>query len=463
MKAIDENVNEVIRRRLCLTVPVMKTLMTIAVILFVSLLAHGEDFLPAFPGAEGFGAKTAGGRGGKVLFVTNLNDDGPGSLRAAIAQEGLRIIVFRTGGTIRLKSHLRIEHPYVTIAGQTAPGGGILLREAGLYVSTHDAIIRHLRIRIGASTVEKYDTQDCLHIGDGPEVCNVIVDHCSFSWSIDEIASVVSQAHDVTLQWCIIAEALREPLKLDKKRHHAYCLMLGNYPDRVSVHHNLLAHCDHRNPRIQGGTHDFVNNLVYNWGYFTAVFSRDPNVNFVGNYYKPGPESRLCLPLEEKPDDMGRVYVRGNRSVQRPSDDLPEWEKTVGVPAQERRALDPFPVVPVTTAAAEDAYEQVLVHAGARCPSLDGVDRRILSDVHNGTGRVIDRPEEVGGFPEISAGKPPRDSDSDGIPDSWEARRGLDPRDSSDGSEDRDGDGYTNVEEYLNELAESYSKAAGES
>lgn len=422
--------------------------------IFASILAvssvYAGDFPPAFPGAEGLGARTPGGRGGRVLFVTNLNDSGAGSLRAAVETEGRRIVVFRTGGTIRLKSHLRITEPYLTIAGQTAPGGGILIRDAGVYVSTHDVIIRYLRVRIGASTVEKYDTQDCLHIGDGPGVHDVIVDHCSFSWSIDEVASVVSQAHDVTLQWCIIGEALEAPLKLDKKRDHAYCLMLGNYPDKVSVHHNLLAHCEHRNPRIQGGTHDFVNNLVYNWGYFTAVFSRDPNVNFVGNYYKPGPDSRLCLPLEEKPDDMGRVYVRGNRSVQRPTDDLPEWKLTVGVPEEGHRAIDPFEVVPVKTTTAEKAYSQILAHAGARLPQLDAVDRRILNDVRNGTGKVIDRPEEVAGFPRIARGKPPTDSDNDGIPDTWEKKRGLNPNDASDSKADRDGDGYTNVEEYFN-------------
>ena len=434
----------------------MKTLMIILVSAFLGSLVYANDFLPAFPGAEGFGARTGGGRGGKVFFVTNLYDDGPGSLRHAIGIKGPRIIIFRTGGTIRLKSHLRINEPYLTIAGQSAPGGGILLRDAGMYVSTHDVVIRHLRIRIGASRVEEYDTQDCLHVGDGDGVYNIMIDHCSFSWSIDEVASVVSRAHDVTLQWCIIAEALREPLKLDKQRHHAYCLMLGNYPNHVSIHHNLLAHCEHRNPRIQGGTHDFVNNVVYNWGYFTAVFSRDPNVNFVGNFYKPGPESRLCLPLEEKPDDMGRVYVRGNRCLQRPTDNLPEWEQTVGVSAEKHRAPKPFLVVPVKTTTAEEAYRQVLNSAGARLPMLDAVDHRILKDVRNGTGRVIDLPEEVGGFSQISKGMSPRDSDHDGMPDAWEIKYSLDPNDPSDNIGDRDGDGYTNVEEYLNKLTESH-------
>ena len=423
---------------------------------FILVLSGCEVRLsvPSFPGAEGFGSKTPGGRGGKVLWVTNLNDDGPGSLRAAILQNGPRTILFRVGGTIRLKRHLRIEEPYITIAGQTAPGGGILLRDAGLYVSTHDVILRHLRVRIGASTVEKYDTQDCLHVGDGEQVHDVIVDHCSFSWSIDEVAGVVSGAHDVTFQWCIFAEPLDEPMKLHKKRSHAYCLMLGNTPNRVSVHHNLLTHSAHRNPRIQGGRHDFVNNVVYNWGYFTAVFSRNPEVNFVGNYYKPGPESRRCLPLEEKPGDLGKVYVKGNRSLQRPSDDLPEWGLTVGVDPNTHRVWEPFEVVPVRTTDADTAYRDVLAQAGARMPKLDAVDKRILNEVKIGTGKIIHRPEEVGGFPEIANGRPPKDTDQDGMPDEWETRHGLHPTDGTDHRQDRDSDGYTNLEEFLNELAQ---------
>jgi len=414
---------------------------------------RAAETLPAFPGAEGFGSKTPGGRGGRMLFVTNLKDDGPGSLRAAVRVKGPRIVVFRVAGTIRLKSHLRIEEPYLTVAGQTAPGGGILLRDAGLYVSTHDVVVRHLRVRIGASDVEPYDTQDCLHIGDGEGVHDVIADHLSLSWSIDEVGGATSRAHDITIQWCIFAEGLREPLKVGKDRKHAFCMMLGNFPNRVSAHHNLLANCEHRNPRIQGGTHEFVNNVVYNWGYFSGVFSRYPNVNFIGNYYKPGPESRLCLPIVDNAKDMGRIYVRGNRSVQRPNDELPEWERTVNAPADSHRVLTPFEAVPLRVTSAEDAYEKVLAKAGARLPKLDAVDQRILNDVKNKTGKIIDRPEEVGGYPVLEGGTPPPDSDMDGMPDQWEKACGMDPKDPADASRDRNGDGYTNIEDYLNELA----------
>jgi len=424
----------------------------IFVFLFFGAQLFAGDNIPAFPGAEGFGANTPGGRGGKILFVNNLNDDGPGSFRAAVQTKGPRIVIFRVGGTIRLKSHLRIEEPYITIAGQAAPGGGILLRDAGLYVSTHDVIVRYLRVRIGASTVEKYDTQDCLHIGDGEGVHDVIVDHCSLSWSIDEVGGAVSHSHEITIQWCIFAEPLNEPLQVGKKREHAYCMMLGNYPNHVSVHHNLLAHSEHRNPRIQGGTHDFVNNVVYNWGYFSGVFSRYPNVNFVGNYYKPGPESRNCLPIVEKEKDMGRIYVRGNRSPFRLADGLMEWYLTVNAPPDSHRALEPFPVVPVKTTDAETAYDDVLAGVGARLPRLDAVDRRILKDVVDGTGKIIDRPEEVGGYPVIESGVPPQDSDNDGMPDEWEKCHGLDPENAKDAHLDHDGNGYSNIEDYLNEL-----------
>ncbi len=411
------------------------------------------ETLPAFPGAEGFGAKTPGGRGGRVLFVTSLNDDGPGSLREAVRTKGPRIVVFRVGGTIRLKSHLRIEEPFITIAGQTAPGGGILLRDAGLYVSTHDAVVRHLRVRIGASDVEPFDTQDCLHIGDGEGVHDVIVDHLSLSWSIDEVGGATSRAHDITIQWCIFAEGLREPLKVGKDRKHAFCMMLGNFPNRVSAHHNLLANCEHRNPRIQGGTHDFVNNVVYNWGYFSGVFSRYPNVNFVGNYYKPGPESRLCLPIVDNAKDMGWIYVKGNRSKQRSNDGLPEWDLTVNAPADSHRVAIPFQVVPVRTTSADSAYSDVLAGAGARLPKLDAVDRRILNDVKNKTGKIIDRPEEVGGYPVLESGTPPQDTDMDGMPDQWEKANGTNPKNPADGARDRNGDGYTNIEDYLNASA----------
>ncbi len=413
----------------------------------VSPTARGAD---AFAGAAGFGTQTAGGRGGRTIQVTTLADDGPGSLRAAVTAQGPRTVVFRVGGTIALTRHLRITEPFVSVFGQTAPGSGILIRNAGLYVETHDVIIQHIRVRIGASDVEKYDTQDCLHI-EGEKCHRIVVDHCSFSWSIDEAVGISAGAHDITVSWCCIAEPLRQPLELDKKRHHAYAVMLGNTPNRISFHHNLIATSQHRNPRIQGGLHDVRNNVVYNWGYFAAVFSRRPKVNFIANYYKAGPESRPVVPLCDKPDEMGTVYVKGNISPLRPSDDLPEWKLTCVAAEAQARSLTPFAVPPVPTVPADVAYGAVLSRAGCTLPERDAVDRRIVEDVKKGRGTIIDRPEERGGYPALKTGNPVPDRDRDGLPDAWERSHGLDPDDPSDAAAPSM-DGYSSLESYIHSL-----------
>lgn len=430
---------------------------------FVAATSNTASALPAFPGAEGFGSETRGGRGGRVIAVTNLDDDGPGSLRAACRAKGARIVVFRVGGTIRLKKHLRITEPFITIAGQSAPGGGILLRDAGLWIETHDVVVRFIRVRIGPSLNEYYGSQDCVHI-EGKDCCNVVVDHCSFSWSVDECASARGPAHDITFSWNIIAEALRTPFtnqELGKddedSRSHSMGMMLGGNPDRCSVHHNLIAHCNSRNPRIQGGTHAFVNNVVYDWGYMTATFSRDPKVNFIGNYYRRGPSSLDQPPIVNE-QGLGKVYVKGNRSSRRPSDSLPEWELTTDAPVA-HQAKEPFAMPPLKITSADQALEDVLAHAGCTLPQRDAVDDRILRNARLGMGGKIDRPEQVGGYPEIAAGAPPRDSDADGMPDDWETAQRLDPNDPTDGPKDRDRDGYTNVEEYLNSIVEQWMHA----
>jgi hypothetical protein len=347
--------------------------------------------------------------------------------------------------------------PFVTIAGQTAPGDGILIRNAGLYIDTHDVIVRNIRVRIGASLVEEYDTQDPLHI-EGEGCHDIVVDHCSFSWSIDEAVGISAGAHDITMSWSIIGWPLNQPFtkeQIGKKREHAYGVILGNHPNHVTLHHNLIANAQHRSPRIQGGTHEFSNNLVYNWGYFAGVFSRNPNVNFIANYYKAGPDSRIVPPICDKPGEIGKVYIRKNISPLRSADHLPDafWSTCVD-PEAEARAEEPFPTAPLHYTSAVNAYIDVLAGAGCRVPALDFVDYCILSDVVNGTGEIIDRPEDVGGFPEIKGGEPPKDSDNDGMPDEWETQHGLNPRNPHDGNEDGNGDGYTNLEEYLNGLAE---------
>jgi pectate lyase len=424
-----------------------------------ALAACRTASIPAFPGAEGFGTDTPGGRGGRVIAVTTLADGGPGSLREALTAKGPRIVVFRVGGTIALKSHLHITEPYITVAGQTAPGGGILIRDAGLYVDAHDVVLRHLRVRIGASTVEEYNTQDPIRIEGTAH--HVVVDHCSFSWSIDECASARGPGHDITYQWCIIGEALKQPFPKEmtdnEDRSHSMGMILGGNPDRCTTHHNLILHNNSRNPRIQGGLHDVRNNLVYHWRSIPAMFSRNPRVNFIGNYYKPGPETwrKEAIWTEEKDwVQVGTIYVKGNRTPRRPSDDLPEWALTCSGPPEGHEVKVPFPAPPVRTTTAEEAYAEVLAKAGATRPKRDAVDERLINDVRNGTGKLIDRPEEVGGFPVIEGGEAPPDADGDGMPDAWERERGLDPANPKDAAADRDGDRYTNIEEYINTLAD---------
>ena len=408
--------------------------------------------LPAFPGAEGFGSDTVGGRGGRVVEVTNLSDSGPGSLRAACEEKRPRTVVFRVGGTIRLKSRLRVREPFITIAGQTAPGGGILLRDAGLFIETHDVVVRHLRVRVGESRVEGSGAQDCVNISahDPGETYSVVVDHCSFSWSIDEVGDAYGPVSNITFQWCIFAEGLRN--SIHHKGSHSMGLLLGKNVSRT-VHHCLLASNNTRNPRIGGGVADFENNVIYNWGGTCCWPSGNPHVNFIGNYYKPGPDSRLTE-RQIVGTDVGSIYVNGNITPYRSNEGIPDWAVVQSDIAESaHRAASRFDAPPITVQPALTAYRMILEGAGATLPVRDAVDRRIVREVRARKGRIIDNPDQVGGFPEIAGGEAPPDRDHDGMPDSWEVARSLDPGDPSDSAGDRDGDGYSNLEECINGLA----------
>jgi pectate lyase len=255
--------------------------------------------LPVFPGAEGFGTRTPAGRGGKVIEVTSLADDGPGTLRAAINDPAPRIIVFRVGGTIELSGELAVSHPFVTVAGQTAPGGGICVKNAGIGIFTHDVLIQHIRVRPGNEGRGEPDNNDAVSIlgrhGNVAGAYNVVLDHISASWGEDETVSTWYGAHDITISWCIISEALNR--SRHRKRTHSAGLLVGDGSEHVSVHHCLLAHNDFRNPLFSsGGTHDFVNNVIYNWGAIPAeIFDQDSNsfLNLVGNTFRPGPSTQL--------------------------------------------------------------------------------------------------------------------------------------------------------------------------
>lgn len=437
----------------------------------------GQLNLPAFPGAEGFGAATPGGRGGKVVEVTNLNDAGPGSLRSAIEEPGPRITVFRVAGTIALKSSLRITHPYLTIAGQTAPGAGITLRgdwpgnEGLLEITTHDVIVRFLTIRAGPPSA-----------GDGIEVFasdthethNILIDHNSVSWAVNRNLATWYDVHDVSIQWNIFSEAL--DCSIHAKGCHSKGVLLGGYASdeeksqpgayNISLHHNLMAHNGERNPYIKAaGIIDVVNNVVYNpFGTFSHIDMESQLaadlVNYRFNYFKPGPDTEMkygVRALNAGPFGA-EIFVQGNIGPQREHDDLPEIN-LVDPDSRMFVVSQPFPVESITTTSAVQAYDQVLKGAGAgmglNCegifvPRRDAIDSRIVDEVRQGTGKIIDDPSEVGGWLSIESAAACDDTDHDGMPDNWEKQHGFDLFDPADAIKDLNGNGYTNLEEYLN-------------
>jgi hypothetical protein len=410
--------------------------------------------LPAFPGAEGFGSQTIGGRGGQVIKVTNLNDSGAGSFRAAVTSAGARIVVFDVGGTITLSSVLKISNPYITIAGQTAPGDGILIRgvsdpdainggEGTIEIRTHDVIIRGLRIRgVNRSAIALYSYPS-------GSVYNVIIDHNSLSWSVDTILSVWYNPHDVTFSWNIISEPVGS---------HNYGILIGGYDAcetpgyNISIHHNLLSQNNARSPLIKQkiGSPEVINNVVYNyWWQGTTTFS---TAAIIGNHYIVGKNTRAdassigvqnggeCPSLQP-----ASVYVSHNIGKGRTTDTGDDWNIVFGSSTY-RTNSPPFALSGITVDAVMDVKAKVLAGAGAIIPSRDSVDVRVVNDVKNGTGGyLVSSPNEVGGWPTLNSGTTPTDSDNDGMPDTWEQTHG--------GNLNANGyapSGYTWIEEYVN-------------
>ncbi|MDZ7268961.1 MAG: pectate lyase [candidate division KSB1 bacterium] len=423
------------------------------------LPAAGLAQPPAFPGAEGFGRFTSGGRGGQVLTVTNLQDSGEGSLRAAVAARGARTIVFRVSGTIALRSPLRITNGDLTIAGQTAPGDGICLKDQPLIIAADNVIIRFLRMRLGDVRRLPEDAVSCL----GRR--NIMLDHCSMSWGIDEVASFYDN-ENATMQWCLISESLNE--SYHHKGPHGYGGIWGG--KGVTFHHNLLAHHANRTPRFNGSrTHgeperelvDFRNNVIYNWGENSAYGGEGGRHNLIANYYKFGPatgdtKNRIVEPY----DARGRWYVAGNFVHGFPAVTADNRTGVQGRFADAGQVDAPHPAAPVVTHSAGEAFALVLACAGAILPRRDTIDARIVAEVRSGTasfGRaglgLIDSQNEVGGWPVLRPAPAPPDDDHDGMADAWERRHGLDPGNPEDRNGDYNGDGYTNLEEYLNSLA----------
>lgn len=434
---------------------------------------------------------TRGGRGGKVLEVTTLFDTTAtnvvGTLRWAVNQSGARTIVFRVSGTISLTSPLRITKDSITIAGQTAPGDGICLSNYTLNVSANQVIIRFIRCRFGdlGTTID-----DALngYSSTPRNKKNIIIDHCSASWSIDETLSFYGYDSS-TVQWCIVSESLYN--NKDPKGTHGYGGIWGGF--NTTFHHNLLANHSSRNPRFSGPTPagsgtvysdnlDFRNNVIYNWGFNSSYGGEESHINIVNNYYKYGPatrpsvKNRIFNPYGSG-DSTGMFFIDGNFMDGDTAVTNDNWKGVVpqysGFRMDSAKALLPFPFPPVTTDSPREAYDRVLAEAGATLPKRDTIDRRIVYEVANRIATysghthayelkygmdttmphgIIDSQTDVGGWPLLNSVPAPVDSDHDGMPDEWELAHGLNPYDASDGNI-IDASGYTKLEEYLNELA----------
>lgn len=457
----------------------MKKVIFSIVSLFIGLICYSQQL--AFPTAEGYGKYSKGGRGGDVYEVTNLNDSGQGSLRAAIEASGPRTVVFRVSGTITLESPLTIKNPFITIAGQTAPGDGISIRRHPINIGADHVIIRYLRVRLGDESGEDYDAisgRYCKHL---------IVDHVSSSWSVDECVSIY-HCDSITVQWCIISESMYGSNHI--KGHHGFGGIWGsNYG---TYHHNLIASHSSRNPRFASGcgNTDYRNNVVYNWGYQSTYGGEKQqkgntkfnftNINMVANYYKPGPATRpgevsyrIASPSFRSDEDRGMWYIaenimEGNKDVSKDN-----WNGGV----QTKMAFDkikmeePWPSMPINQQTAKVAYKIVLDNAGSILPKRDVIDERILKDAREGNATyegksyknnqevadkskitgIIDTQADVGGWPELKSLPAPVDTDHDGMPDAWEKANKLDPKNADDRNK-VGADGYTMLEKYLNSI-----------
>lgn len=432
----------------------------------------------AFPTAEGFGRFAKGGRGGAVFVVSNLNDSGAGSLRACAEATGPRTCVFAVSGEIKTQSRIRVRSGFLTIAGQSAPGGGVVLTNRGtanldspLDIQADHVVVRHIRIRPGPST-QTSDNVDAILI-DGE---NIIIDHASFSWGTDETFNIVgsggssaggasANSRNITIQWSMIYESLRN--STHSSSNHSRSTYLGYGAQDITFHHNLIAHSQRRNPNLGTiGQVDWVNNVVYNaQQYFGELYNRHgtSNVNWIGSVAQVGPDT-----LKQRDRNAVNIFLNDGVATHRlyVNDNL-DMNRT-SASQDQRLIVDPkdwsyIKTSPVGTGqlslaassitTPQQAYKDVLAFAGATKPARDAADARVASEVRNCAGGIIDDPSQRGGWPLLASASAPADADRDGMADAWETARGLSPTTAADGNADRNGDGYTNLEEYLNELA----------
>ncbi|MFK7861172.1 MAG: hypothetical protein AB8B64_20310 [Granulosicoccus sp.] len=448
-----------------------------------------DENVRIFPGAEGFGTLSKGGRGGRVCIVTNTNAEGSGSLRDCAESKGPRVVVFNTGGTIEVERPIVIDDPYISIYGQTATGDGILIKgstdagESPFSIRSHDVLVQHLRLRPGTAYHETC-CRDAARVGwkEPSVVYNVVLDHNSMSWGTDQIASTWYDVHNVTFSYNIISESLHDNGS-NKGGPAGRGLLLGSEgAHSLSIHHNLFAHSYQRNPLlVTSGTVDVVNNLVFHWvsrgGQQESRFEGQ-KVNWVGNRYigldnsqtKFGQGSAyswgdILLTETEVPIE-GTAYFYDNLGKNRKwawqdewaianTDYLERYDPKLGYHTSAR-----FPAEPVSTVPAKSLEKLLPGVVGAVFPKRDSVDKRIVKELAERRGFMPNciEPDEavsdnrcrlnVGGWPTMEAGEVRMDTDGDGLPDDWESANGLSPE-KADSQDDVDGDGYTNLEAWI--------------
>lgn len=448
----------------------------------------GAD-LKVFPGAEGFGTDTQGGRGGRICTVSNLNGDGNGSLRSCLESSGPRIVIFTTGGTIEVDETINVRDPYVSVYGQTAPGDGIMVRASldttitPIRVATHDVLIQHMRFRAGSSRGVTC-CRDAASIGhrDPGEVYNVVIDHVSFSWGVDEIVDVWYDAHDITISRSIFSEGLRDNGSNDEGPAGRGLIIGSDGAHSITLHHNFFAHSFQRNPFVKiSGIADIVNTLVYHWVSWGSAVTSDfgvTKVNFVKNKYIPltnqeDDEQNSSLGwgdfiISKQGYDM-EIYFEGNIGHNRPTDDLPEWQiantfyQTPYNPNSGHHTDQRHPAPKITETPVENLEAELPRNVGANIPRQDSVDLRLFEELKTRTGVMPncvsqdDRPNDsrcdvnVGGWPFYDTGSARIDSDSDGIPDLAEQALGFDEN-RDDSREDKNGDGYLNIEDWVHSI-----------
>lgn len=469
----------------------LKKSMTAMVLLMVSVSFLLQAQTPAFPDALGGGKYTTGGRGGNVYYVTNLNDSGQGSLRDAISAPN-RMVLFKVSGVINLKSKLTFRSNNITVAGQTAPGAGICVTGYTVNISASNIIIRYMRFRLGDVNKVEDDALNCFK----GAYKNILIDHCSMSWSVDETMSFYD-VKNVTVQNCIISESLYN--SYHTKGAHGYGGIFGG--NTSSYFYNLIAHHTSRNPRFNGTRYndqtygdslEFANNVIYNWGGNSIYGGEGGKYNIVNNYFKAGPATsgnRTSSSASNKRNRIlqyssiymegsdtifgGKFFIDGNYVDGFPDVSADNWPKGIQkdnfVGAAEllktAKMDTPYGISDYVPVSPQDAFNQVVLSAGATLPKRDTIDRRIIRELIEGTATfggsyssgvskpngIIDKPSDVGGLPEYPSEPAPTDTDGDGIPDTWEQSNGLDPNLKADGAQ-IGSSGYSHLEEYLNDL-----------